>query len=103
MHLVTLATADVRVAQRSTTTSGQKSILSALDLPEPPKYLDLTTTTSDCDNPPAPPPCSNTTQIRRITVCAGQPTNPRNRVPTISGSPVRSLTCFANFRANNER
>jgi hypothetical protein len=46
MHLVTLATADVRVAQRSTT-SGQKSILSALDLPEPPKYLDLTTTTSD--------------------------------------------------------
>jgi hypothetical protein len=47
MYLVTLATADVRVAQRSTTTSGQKSILSALDLPEPPKYLDLTTTTSD--------------------------------------------------------
>ena len=46
MHLVTLATADGRVAQRSTTTSGQKSILSALELPEPPKYLDFTTTTS---------------------------------------------------------
>ena len=46
MHLVTLATADGRVAQRSTTTSGQKSILSALNLPEPPKYLDFTTTIS---------------------------------------------------------
>jgi hypothetical protein len=46
MHLVTLATADGRVAQRSTTTSRQKSILSALNLPEPPKYLDFTTTIS---------------------------------------------------------
>jgi hypothetical protein len=43
MHLVTLATADGRVAQRSQTTSGQKTILAALDLPEPPKYLDFTT------------------------------------------------------------
>ena len=42
MHLVTLATADGRVAQRSTTTSDQKTILAALDLPEPPKYLDFT-------------------------------------------------------------
>jgi transposase len=42
MHLVTFATADGRVAQRSTTTSGQKTILAALDLPEPPKYLDFT-------------------------------------------------------------
>jgi hypothetical protein len=46
MHLVTLATADGRVAQRSATTSGQKTILDALRLPEPPKYLDFTTTTS---------------------------------------------------------
>jgi Transposase DDE domain len=44
MHLVTLATADGRVAQRSATTSGQKAILDALNLPEPPKYLDFTTT-----------------------------------------------------------
>jgi hypothetical protein len=36
MHLVTLATADGRVAQRSATTSGQKTILDALKLPEPP-------------------------------------------------------------------
>ncbi len=42
MHLVTLATADGRVAQRSATTSGQKTILAALDLPEPPRYLDFT-------------------------------------------------------------
>ena len=42
MHLVTLATADGRVAQRSALTGGQKTILAALDLPEPPKYLDFT-------------------------------------------------------------
>ena len=42
MHLITLATTDGRVAQRSLTTSGQKTILAALDLPEPPKYLDFT-------------------------------------------------------------
>ncbi len=42
MHVVTFATADGRVAQRSTLTNGQKTILAALDLPEPPKYLDFT-------------------------------------------------------------
>ena len=42
MHLVTLATADGRVAQRSALTSGHKTILAALDLPEPPKYLNFT-------------------------------------------------------------
>jgi transposase len=42
MHLVTFATADGRVAQRSATTNDQKTILTALDLPEPPKYLDFT-------------------------------------------------------------
>jgi hypothetical protein len=42
MHLVTLATADGRVAQRSALTDNQKTILAALDLPEPPKYLDFT-------------------------------------------------------------
>jgi len=35
MHLVTLATADGHVAQRSATTDGHKAILSALHLPEP--------------------------------------------------------------------
>ena len=46
MHLVTLATADGRVAQRSTLTAGQQSILAALDLSEPPKYLEITTSDS---------------------------------------------------------
>jgi len=42
MHLVTLATADGHVAQRSATTDGHKAILSALHLPEPPRFLDFT-------------------------------------------------------------
>jgi hypothetical protein len=41
MHLVTLATADGRVAQRSAATSGQKSILTTLELPEPPRYFEF--------------------------------------------------------------
>jgi hypothetical protein len=46
LHLVTLATDHGRVAQRSALTAGHKAILTALDLPEPPRYLDFTTTTS---------------------------------------------------------
>ena len=42
MHLVTLATSDGRVAQRSATTTGHKAILAALDLPEPPRFFDFT-------------------------------------------------------------
>ena len=42
MHLVTLATADGRVAQRSVATPGQQAILHALNLREPPKFLDFT-------------------------------------------------------------
>jgi hypothetical protein len=42
MHLITLATADGRVAQRSATTAGQKTILAALELPEPPRFFDFT-------------------------------------------------------------
>lgn len=42
MHLVTFATANGRVAQRSALTGDQKNILAALDLPEPPRYLDFT-------------------------------------------------------------
>ncbi len=45
MHLVTLATGDGQVAQRSTLTTGHKSILSALDLPEPPRFFDFTVPT----------------------------------------------------------
>ncbi len=42
MHLVTLATTDGEVAQRSATTAAQKAILTALELPEPPRFLDFT-------------------------------------------------------------
>lgn len=41
MHLVTLETAQGRVAQRSATTQGQAKILTALDLAEPGRYLDF--------------------------------------------------------------
>jgi hypothetical protein len=42
MHLVTLATPDGQVAQRSATTTGQKAILAALKLPEPSRFFDFT-------------------------------------------------------------
>jgi Transposase DDE domain len=45
MHLVTLATGDGQVAQRSALTAGHKAILAALDLPEPPRFFDFTTAT----------------------------------------------------------
>ena len=42
MHLVTLATSDGRVAQRSAATPGQQAIFGALDLREPPKFSGFT-------------------------------------------------------------
>ena len=42
LHLVTLATADGQVAQRTALTAGQKTILTALKLPEPPRFFDFT-------------------------------------------------------------
>jgi len=42
MHLVTLATADGHVAQRTATTAGQKTILAALLLAEPARFFDFT-------------------------------------------------------------
>lgn len=41
MHLITLATDPGRVAQRSATTPGQRTLLKALDLPEPPRFFDF--------------------------------------------------------------
>ncbi len=46
MHLVTLATTEGTVAQRTATTPGQKKILTALGLPEPPRFFDFTTDTT---------------------------------------------------------
>ena len=45
MHLVTLATTEGHVAQRTATTTGQKTILAALELPEPPRFFDFTVPT----------------------------------------------------------
>jgi Transposase DDE domain len=42
MHLVTFATGDGQVAQRSALTAGHKAILAALELPEPPRFFDFT-------------------------------------------------------------
>jgi IS4 transposase len=42
MHLVTFATGHGQVAQRSALTGGHKTILAALDLPEPPRFFDFT-------------------------------------------------------------
>ncbi len=44
MHLVTLATPDGQVAQRSELTARHRAILAALDLPEPPRFHDFTPT-----------------------------------------------------------
>jgi hypothetical protein len=43
LHLVTLVTTHGRVAQRSALTTGHKTILAALGLPEPARYFDFTT------------------------------------------------------------
>jgi transposase len=45
LHLVTLATDHGCVAQRTALTAGHKSILTALNLPEPARYHDFTATT----------------------------------------------------------
>ena len=42
MHLVTFATGEGQVAQRSELTPGQRAILRALKLPEPPRFFDFT-------------------------------------------------------------
>lgn len=47
LHLVTLATGDGQVAQRSALTSAQQTILAALKLPDPPRFLDFTIPTSN--------------------------------------------------------
>ncbi len=46
MHLVTLATPDGTVAQRSAVTAGQKTILSALGVAEPPRILEISPSAS---------------------------------------------------------
>jgi Transposase DDE domain len=45
MHLVTLATTEGTVSQRTELTPGHRRILSALELPEPPRFYDFTPAT----------------------------------------------------------
>ncbi|MGH8960326.1 MAG: IS1634 family transposase, partial [Jatrophihabitantaceae bacterium] len=47
MHLITLATADGTVAQRSQLTDSHHKILAALGLPEPPRFYDFTAPAGD--------------------------------------------------------
>jgi hypothetical protein len=42
IHLITMATGDGQVAQRSVLSDGHKATLAALDLPEPPRFFDFT-------------------------------------------------------------
>lgn len=42
LHLVTLATTEGHVAQRSELTPGHRTILAGLDLPQPPRFFDFT-------------------------------------------------------------
>ena len=46
MHLVTLATDEGRVAKRTLTTPGQRRILAALELAEPPAFADFEVATA---------------------------------------------------------
>ncbi len=49
MHLVTLATDEGTVAQRTELTHGQRRILKALELPEPPRFYDFTPAADQAD------------------------------------------------------
>jgi hypothetical protein len=42
MHLVTLATTEGTISQRTELTPGHRRILKALELPEPPRFYDFT-------------------------------------------------------------
>ena len=96
MHLVTLATADGHVAQRSTTTAGQKTILTALELPEPPRFFDFTVPSRLTRLRRRPDEaCSNTTPSRHFGVSAGHKAHSAPRVLMIFGSPVRRCSPHA--------
>ena len=91
MHLVTLATADGQVAQRSATTAGQKTILAALELPEPPGSSTSPSPPTDQLTHGASQPraaCSNTTPSRRFGVSAGH--RPHHAVVCSSSAEVRA-------------
>jgi hypothetical protein len=49
MHLVTLATSEGTIAQRTELTQRQRHTLKALKLPEPPRFYDFTPAASPAD------------------------------------------------------
>ena len=55
LHLVTLATDDGTIAQRTELTHRQRTILKALDLPEPPRFHDFTVTADAAEPADAAP------------------------------------------------
>ena len=78
MHLVTLATDHGRVAQRSALTTGHKTILAALGLPEPARYFDFTTPAADPHPQPTRPtngPSNTTPPARSDVFPLAQPLN----------------------------
>ena len=89
MHLVTLATADGQVAQRSVATPGQQAILHPSTCENR-----RSSSTSRCHRCPDQRPfgtsaCSNTTLLRHVHVSAAQKPNSADRLLMIFGSPDR--------------
>ena len=86
LHLINLSTGDGHLAQRTALTTGQKTIVTSPDLPEPP---------GSSTSPPLAPKRphrsgarSNTTLTHPIGLCPGQRPDPGNRVLTNCGSPA---------------
>jgi hypothetical protein len=98
LQVVTLATDQGTVAQRSRLTARQQQILTALDLPEPPMYYDFTPTSTNrrahprryttprrSRTPELPNPWSYTSlrariRIPRVTINCGTPVQVRRQV-----------------------
>jgi hypothetical protein len=102
LHLVTFATADGRVAQRSALTGDQRPSSPRSTCPNRPS----TSTShhrsprSRLTGPPTPTACSNTTQTGSSRLRAAQRRNPAIRVPTICGSQAGdSLPCHLRWHA----
>ncbi len=101
MHLVTLATTDGHLAQRTATTPAAQGDPGRPRPPRATQSLRLhptqrLTTTSD------PEACSNTTPVPPARLLAGQQADQRRRVPTICGSPVRTRAAIPTARTRTE-
>ena len=80
LHLVTLATSEGQIAQRSELTPRQATILRALNLPEPPRFYDFTPARQQQPPPPQTPSCHD-----NVTMTADpQAADPTPRSPAVS-------------------